>query len=72
MVQILDEGEILPRLRSVPPKEYWAQRCKQEERGEPRRQLRRLRRDPEQAMMQVDEQFYEVVKELLGRQRSPP
>jgi len=72
MVQILDEEEILPWLRSVPPEEYWAQRRKQEEREEPRRWLRRLRRDAEQAMTQVDKQFYEVVKELLGRQRSPP
>lgn len=72
MVQILDAGEILSWLRSVPPKEYWAQRRKQEEREEPRRWLRRLRRDPEQSMTQVDEQFYEVIKELSGRQRSPP
>lgn len=72
MVQILDEEEILPWLRSVPPEEYWTQRRKQEEREEPRRWLRRLRRDPEQAMTQVDEQFYEVVKELSGRPRSPP
>jgi len=72
MVQILDEKEILPWIRSVPPKEYWAQRRRQEEREEPHRWLRRLRRDPEQAMTQIGEQFYEVVKELSGRLRSPP
>lgn len=72
MVQILEKEEILPWLRSVPPEKYWAQRRKQGEREEPRRWLRRLRRDPEQAMKQIDEQFYEVVKDLLGQQRSPP
>ncbi len=72
VVQVLDEGEILPWLQSVSPEEYWAQRRKQEEREEPRRWLGRLRRNPEQAMTQVDEQFYKVVKELSGRERSPP
>lgn len=71
MVQVLDEEGILPWLQSVSTEEYWAQRRKQEEREEPLRWLRRLRRDPERAMTQVDEQFYEVVKEL-SRQRSPP
>jgi hypothetical protein len=71
MGQVLDEEEILPWLQSVSAEEYWTQRRKQEEREEPHRWLRRLRRDPEQAMAQVDEQFYEVVKEL-SRQRSPP
>ena len=71
MVQVLDEEEILPWLQSVSAEEYWTQRRKQAEREEPRRWLRRLRRDPERAMAQVDEQFYEVVMELL-RQRSPP
>lgn len=72
MVQVLDEADVLPWLCSVPPKEYWTQRRKQEEREEPRRWLRRLRRNPEQAMAQVDEQFYEVVKDLLVQPRSPP
>ena len=72
MVQVLDEEEILPWLQSVSAEEYWSQRRKQEEREEPRRWLRRLRRDPERAMTQVDEQFYEVVKDLSRRQRSPP
>jgi len=71
MVQILDEEEILPWLQSVSANEYWTQRRVQEEREEPRRWLRRLRRDPEQAMAQVDEQFYQVAEELL-RQRSSP
>ena len=72
MVQVLDEEEILPWLQSVSAEEYWSQRRKQEEREEPRRWLRRLRRDPKRAMTQVDEQFYEVVKDLSRRQRSPP
>jgi len=63
--------EILPWLQSVSAEEYWTQRRKQAEREEPRRWLRRLRRDPERAMTQVDEQFYQVVTELL-RQRPPP
>jgi len=71
MVQILDQEEILPWLQSVSAEEYWLQRHKQAEREEPRRWLRRLRRSPERAMTQVDEQFYQVVEELL-RQRSPP
>ncbi len=72
MLQVLDEEEVLPWLQSVSTEEYWNQRRKQEEREEPRRWLGRLRRDPERAMTQVDEQFYEVIKEQLRRQRSPP
>lgn len=65
MVQVLEEEEFLPWLQAVPAEEYWTQRRKQEEREEPQRWLRRLRRDAEQAMSQIDEQFYEVVKELI-------
>lgn len=72
MVQVLDTEEILPWLRSVPVAEYWTQRRRQEEREEPRRWLRRLRRDAVQALTQVDDQFHEVVKELSEQQRAPP
>lgn len=71
MVQVLDEADILPWLRSVPPTEYWTQRRKQEEREEPRRWFRRLRRNPEQALTQVDEQFYEVVSVIQATPVAP-
>jgi hypothetical protein len=64
MSLMLERDEILPWLQSVPVEEYWMQRRKQEEREEPRRWLRRLRRDAMHAMAQVDEQFYQVVKGL--------
>lgn len=65
----LEDEEVLPCLQAVPVEVYWSQRRRQEEREEPRRWLRRLRRDPVQAMAQVDEQFYEVVNVRL---RAPP
>lgn len=43
---------------------YQSQRRLQEEREERQRWLRRLHRDPDKAMTQVDEQFYAVLKEL--------
>jgi len=58
----LEDEEVLPCLQAVPVEVYWSQRRLQEEREEPRRWLRRLRRDPVRALAQVDEQFYEVVK----------
>lgn len=62
MLLSMKDEEILPWLQSVPTDVYWSQRRQQEEREEPRRWLRRLHRDPVQAMAQVDEQFYTVVK----------
>lgn len=69
MLATLEEEEILPWLQSVSVESYWAERRKQEEREEPRRWLRRLRRDPVQALAQVDRQFYAVVNE---RARASP
>ena len=65
MVQVLEEDEILPWLQSVPVEEYWEQRRKQEEREEPRRWFGRLRRDPERALAQVDEQFHRMAVERI-------
>ena len=65
MVQVLEEDEILPWLQAVPVEEYWEQRRKQEEREEPQRWLGRLRRDAEQALAQVDEQFHQVVMDRI-------
>jgi hypothetical protein len=65
MVQVLDEDEILPWLQSVPVEEYWEQRRKQQEREEHRRWLGRLRRDPERALAQVDEQFHQMAVERV-------
>lgn len=62
MFLALQDDEVLAWLRAVPTEEYWTQRRRQEEREEPRRWLTRLRRNPERALTQVDEQFYEVVK----------
>lgn len=62
----LDDEEILPLLQSVSADEYWSQRRLQEEREEPRRWLTRLHRNPEQALAQVDEQFYAVVNAQDG------
>jgi hypothetical protein len=62
----LQDAEILPLLQSVPADEYWTQRRRQEEREEPRRWLKRLHRDPVQALAQVDEQFYAVVNAQTG------
>jgi hypothetical protein len=62
MFLVLEDKEVLPCLQAVPVKVYWSQRRRQEEREEPRRWLRRLRRDPVRALAQLDEQFYEVVK----------
>ena len=63
MLLSLEENEILPWLQSVPAETYWAERRKQEEREERRRWLRRLRQNPAQALSQVDQQFYAVIKE---------
>jgi len=63
MFMSLQEEEVLPWLQSVPVEAYWTQRRLQEEREEPRRWLRRLRRDPVKALAQVDRQFYAVVNE---------
>jgi len=60
----LDDQDILPLLQSVPAEAYWSQRRQLAEREEPRRWLTRLRRDPAQALAQLDEQFYVVVKTL--------
>jgi hypothetical protein len=62
MFLAIEDEEVLPWLQTVPVEVYWSQRRRQEEREEPRRWLRRLRRDPVRALAQVDEQFYEVVK----------
>ena len=62
MFLAIEDEEVLPWLQTVPVEVYWSQRRRQEEREEPRRWLRRLRRDPVRALVQVDEQFYEVVK----------
>jgi len=64
----LEDEEVLPCLQAVPPEAYWFQRRQQEEREEPRRWLRRLRRDPVRALSQLDEQFYEVIR---ARARAP-
>lgn len=68
----LQDAEILPLLQSVPADEYWSQRRRQEEREEPRRWLKRLHRDPVQALAQVDEQFYAVVNAHTGEAEAPP
>ena len=68
----LQDAEILPLLQSVPADQYWAQRRRQEEREEPRRWLKRLHRDPVQALAQVDEQFYAVVNAQTGGAEVPP
>jgi hypothetical protein len=68
----LQDAEILPLLQSVPVDEYWTQRRRQEEREEPRRWLKRLHRDPVQALAQVDEQFYAVVNAHTGVSSDPP
>ena len=69
MLATLEEKEILSWLQDVSVETYWTERRKQEEREEPRRWLRRLRRDPVQALAQVDQQFYAVVNE---RARASP
>ena len=63
MLTTLEEDEVLPCLQCVPAETYWSQRRNQEEREEPRRWLRRLRKDPLHALAQVDQQFYAVIKE---------
>ena len=68
----LQDADILPLLQSVPADEYWTQRRRQEEREEPRRWLRRLHRDPVQALAQVDEQFYAVVNAQTGEVQASP
>jgi hypothetical protein len=65
MLLSLEENEILSWLQSVPAETYWAERRKQEEREERRRWSRRLRQNPSQALSQVDQQFYAVIKTLL-------
>ena len=72
MFTTLKEEEVLPWLQSVPVDVYWAQRRQQEEREEPRRWLRRLRHDPVQALAQVDQQFYAVIKERSRSSPDPP
>lgn len=72
MFTTLKEEEVLPWLQSVPVEVYWAQRRQQEEREEPRRWLRRLRHDPVQALAQVDQQFYAVIKERSRSSPDPP
>lgn len=72
VVQVLEEDEILPWLQTVPVEEYWKQRRKQEEREEPPRWLRRLRRDAERALAQVDEQFHRVVVDRIGAAPDTP
>lgn len=72
MVQVLEEDEILPWLQSVPVEEYWEQRRKQEDREEPRRWLGRLRRDPERALAQVDEQFHRMAVERVETSPDTP
>ncbi len=63
MLLSLEEDHILPWIQSVPVVTYWSERRKQEEREERRRWLRRLRQNPFQALAQVDQQFYAVIKE---------
>ncbi len=73
MVRILDDDdEILPWLQSVSRQEYQRQRQLQEEREEPRRWLRRLHRDPERALTQLDAQFYAIVKEQTRASPTAP
>jgi hypothetical protein len=68
----LDDEEVLPLLRSVPPDTYWSQRRRQEECEEPHRWLTRLHRDPTRALSQVDEQFYQVVNAWTGASSDVP
>lgn len=72
MLLTLDEQEVLPQLQSVPVDVYWSQRRRQAEREEPRRWLRRLHRDPAQALKQLDEQFCAVVKAQAGASLNTP
>lgn len=72
MLFTLDEEQVLPQLQSVPVDVYWFQRRRQAEREEPRRWLKRLHRDPMQALQQLDEQFYAVVNEQVGAPLSTP
>ena len=72
MVQVLEEDEILPWLQTVPAEEYWEQRRQQEEREEPQRWLRRLRRDAERALAQVDEQFHQMAVKRIGASPDAP
>lgn len=69
MLLSLEEDNILPWIQSVPVVTYWSERRKQEEREERRRWLRRLRQNPLQALAQVDQQFYAVIK---VQTRAPP
>jgi hypothetical protein len=72
MLLTLGDEEVLPQLQSVPVDVYWSQRRRQAEREEPRRWLRRLHRDPAQALKQLDEQFYAVVKAQAGASLNTP
>jgi hypothetical protein len=67
MALIIDtEEELLEwcQIAAEDKETYQSQRRLQEEREERQRWLRRLHRDPDKAMTQVDEQFYAVLKEL--------
>jgi hypothetical protein len=68
----LEDEDILPLLQSVPAEVYWSQRRRQEEREEPHRWLTRLHRDPERALAQVDQQFYQVVNAHTGASPNAP
>jgi hypothetical protein len=68
----LDDEEVLPLLRSVPPDTYWSQRRRLDECEEPHRWLTRLHRDPTRALSQVDEQLYQVVNARIGASSDVP